>query len=175
MLCKGYRTAGDSKQHHTLPTIRHHGPFEGVYPTVWKWPLRAKLPHIHRWVMVKVPKGRPVVGRSALGCAQGPTARTNPGTQCLAPGNGTWPTPGKKWGSLQGHCSQEEMQSWSHLQIQRGILLEHISSASTKHRPAAIIRPNLPASGLWEPFHVRLHQPASCRPCNYGLLLLHDY
>lgn len=147
-------------------TAGHHSSFEGIYPTVWKWPLKAKLPHIHRWVfMVTVPKRRLIVGRNAWGCVQGPRARTNAGPLCLAPG--------KKRGNLQGRCCQEEMPSWYHLQIQWAISLEDTSSASTSHHPAATTRPRFPERGLWEPFHVS--QPAPHQLCSCILLLLHDY
>lgn len=167
-LCKGYRRAGDSKQHRTLPVITHHGPFEGIYTTGWKSPLRAKLLHTQRWVfMVIGSKTRPVVGRNALGCAGGPTARTNPGIRCLAPGNGTWPTPGKKWGSLQGRCSQEETRSWSHLQIQGAH--PHCFYQASPYCDHQSKSPSKWAVGTVS------CQPASSRPYNYGLLLLHGY
>jgi len=68
--------------------MRHHGPFEGIYPTVLKWLLREKLPHIDRGVYILiVPKGWPVVGHNVLASALGPTARTNPGT---LPGPRQW-------------------------------------------------------------------------------------
>lgn len=174
MLCKGYRTAGDSKQHHTPPITDHHGPCEGIYPTVWKWPLRAKLTRFHRWVfMVIVPKGRHWMQyfRVCSGTYRKDKARHSvpgPGQWCMANTRQEAREPPKAL-FAGGNVVP------SHLQIQWDILLEHISSASTSHCPAPVIRAYLPVCGLREQFHVRLHQPALCRPCNYSLLLLYDY